>query len=115
MAGLVYIYLFNQLACYQEMLDQMVDVDLVVNFKSKDETIINKQIRGEVETCSHCGRPFSMSQPESSRNNPCLATRTRHAQVQSHAVVGLEGRRLEKVHFQHEQVCIGNFSCTCLL
>ncbi|KAF3336397.1 adenylate kinase 1 [Carex littledalei] len=86
-----------------ELLDQMVDIDLVVNFKSKDETIIKKQIRGEIETCSHCGRPFHMNQPESTRCNPCLATRTQHAQVQSNAVVGLEGSRLEKIHLHCEQ------------
>lgn len=91
----------------------MVDIDLVVNFKSKDETVIKKQIRGEIETCSHCGRPFNMSQPESTRCNPCLAIRTRHAQVQSNAVVGPAGCRPEKIHLQYEQVFISRFSCTC--
>ncbi|KAJ4807780.1 adenylate kinase [Rhynchospora pubera] len=86
-----------------EILDGMVDIDLVVNFKSKDETIIKKQIEGEIGTCSHCGKPFNRSQPETTRCNPCLATHTQHAQVHSSAVVGLDGSRFDRIHLHSEQ------------
>ncbi|KAJ3681147.1 hypothetical protein LUZ60_015636 [Juncus effusus] len=87
-----------------EILDQIADIDLVVNFKSKDENVIKQKLRGQSAICSHCGKPFNMTQPESNGSNPCLDSRTSHGLVRSKSVLGLDNNTyLNKMHAYFEQ------------
>lgn len=84
----------------QEILDQIADIDLVVNFKSVD-CLAKKHFGSQI--CSHCGKSFNAISSESTSQNPCLTTRTRHSQLKPSAAVDTEEIRMEKFHVRSEQ------------
>ncbi|XP_077229100.1 P-loop containing nucleoside triphosphate hydrolases superfamily protein isoform X2 [Tasmannia lanceolata] len=80
----------------QEVLDQIADIDLVVNFKCGEECFVKKHPGSGI--CSHCGESFNMSTSESSGLNPY----SHHSQLKSSATF-LEDAREEKVRIYSEQ------------
>ncbi|XP_077229099.1 P-loop containing nucleoside triphosphate hydrolases superfamily protein isoform X1 [Tasmannia lanceolata] len=79
-----------------EVLDQIADIDLVVNFKCGEECFVKKHPGSGI--CSHCGESFNMSTSESSGLNPY----SHHSQLKSSATF-LEDAREEKVRIYSEQ------------
>ncbi|KAL5221017.1 hypothetical protein ABZP36_025730 [Zizania latifolia] len=84
-----------------EILDEIVDIDLVLNFKCADNCFMKKRCGGDV--CSHCGQLFDTSNAVSTGLNPNLGSCRWPSQVQHAAVVGLEDSRMEKMHAYAEQ------------
>ncbi|XP_020089216.1 probable adenylate kinase 7, mitochondrial [Ananas comosus] len=84
-----------------EILDQITKIDLVVNFKCIDDCLVKKKFGSDI--CSHCRKPFDARNSESTSLNPCLATRTRHAQLKSSTAVDLDDSRVEKIRIYSEQ------------
>ncbi|KAG8086678.1 hypothetical protein GUJ93_ZPchr0010g10625 [Zizania palustris] len=84
-----------------EILDEIVDIDLVLNFKCADNCFMKKRFGGDV--CSHCGQPFDISSTASTGRKPNLGSYTWPCQVQHAAVVGLEESRMEKLRAYAEQ------------
>lgn len=93
-----YIYIF----CLQEILDQIADIDLVVNFKCVEDSLVKKDFGSRI--CSHCGKLFDASNSESTSLNPCLATRTRHSLLKPSSAISKEGSHMEKFCSYAEQV-----------
>ncbi|XP_072970997.1 probable adenylate kinase 7, mitochondrial [Typha angustifolia] len=84
-----------------EILDQIAEIDLVVNFKCMDDCLVNPRFKTDI--CSHCGRTFNATSSESTSLNPCLATRTRHALLKPSAAVDLDDGHVEKLRAYSEQ------------
>ncbi|KAJ6808574.1 putative adenylate kinase 7, mitochondrial [Iris pallida] len=83
-----------------EILDQIADIDLVVNFKSVEDCLVKKHFGSHI--CAHCGKSFYSSDSESTSQNPCLATRTRHTLLKSSAATDTKVS-MEKFHIYTEQ------------
>ncbi|KAL6857179.1 hypothetical protein ACP4OV_018561 [Aristida adscensionis] len=77
-----------------EILDEIVDIDLVLNFKCADDCFMKKRSR---DICSHCGQLFDASNLASTNCNPCVGSFTWHSQISAAGVVGLEESRMEKM------------------
>ncbi|URE44253.1 adenylate kinase [Musa troglodytarum] len=86
---------------FLEILDQIANIDLVVNLQCRDDCLAKKHFGADI--CSHCGKTFDSSNSESTSLNLCLATRTRHAQLKSSAVVDMKDSCMEKFHVYSEQ------------
>ncbi|URE44250.1 adenylate kinase, partial [Musa troglodytarum] len=86
----------------KEILDQIANIDLVVNLQCRDDCLAKKHFGADI--CSHCGKTFDSSNSESTSLNLCLATRTRHAQLKSSAVVDMKDSCMEKFHVYSEQI-----------
>lgn len=78
-----------------EILDEIVDIDLVLNFKCADNCFMKKRYGGDI--CSHCGQLFDVSNPASMERNFW------HAQAQPAAIMGLENARMEKMRSYAKQ------------
>ena len=87
---------------FQEILDEIVDIDLVLNFKCADNCFMKKRSGGDI--CSHCGQLFNVSSPVSREHNLSLGSSTWHAQPQHPSVIGPENSRMEKMRAYAEQV-----------
>ncbi|EES13280.1 hypothetical protein BDA96_07G023700 [Sorghum bicolor] len=84
-----------------EILDEIVDVDLVLNFKCADDCFMKKRSRGDI--CSHCGQLFDVSNSASMNCSPSLGSYTWHSQVEPAGVVGLEASRMERMRTYAKQ------------
>ncbi|KAL6658795.1 hypothetical protein ACP70R_002835 [Stipagrostis hirtigluma subsp. patula] len=84
-----------------EILDEIVDIDLVLNFKCADDCFMKKRSRGDI--CSHCGQLFDASNSASTNCNPCVGSYTWHSQVAPAGVVGLEESRMERMRTYAKQ------------
>lgn len=84
-----------------EILDEIVDVDLVLNFKCADGCFMKKQSRGNI--CAHCGQLFDVSNSASTNCSPSLGSYTWHSQVEPAGVLGLEASRMERMRTYAEQ------------
>lgn len=84
-----------------EILDEIVDIDLVLNFKCADNCFMKRRFGGDI--CPHCGQLFDFSKTASSDRNPSLGSCTWPSQVQHAAVLGLEDSRMEKMRAYAEQ------------
>ncbi|WOK96598.1 putative adenylate kinase 7, mitochondrial [Canna indica] len=84
-----------------EILDQITDIDLVVNLKCVEDCLVKKHFGDLI--CSHCRKAFDASNSESTCLNPCLATRSRHAQLKPYPAVDIKYSRMEKFHVYSEQ------------
>lgn len=84
-----------------EILDEIVDVDLVLNFKCADDCFMKKRSRGDI--CSHCGQLFDVSNSASMNCSPNLGSYTWHSQVEPAGVVGLEASRMERMRTYAKQ------------
>ncbi|ONK80776.1 uncharacterized protein A4U43_C01F21600 [Asparagus officinalis] len=84
-----------------EILNQIADIDLVVNFKCVEDSLVKKDFGSQI--CSHCGKSFDASNSESTSINPCLATRSRHSPLKSSAAIDKEGSHMGKFHAYAEQ------------
>uniref|UniRef100_M8CMH1 adenylate kinase n=1 Tax=Aegilops tauschii TaxID=37682 RepID=M8CMH1_AEGTA len=84
-----------------EILDEIVDIDLVLNFKCADNCFMKKRSGGDI--CSHCGQHFGVSSPVSRERNLSLGSSTWPAQAQHASVIGLENPRMEKMRAYAEQ------------
>ena len=89
---------------FQEILDEIVDIDLVLNFKCADNCFMKKWSGGDI--CSHCGQLFDVNSPVSRERNFSLGSSTWHGQAQQAAmpIIGLENSRLEKMRAYAKQV-----------
>lgn len=92
----------------QEILDEIVDVDLVLNFKCADNCFMKKRSRGDI--CPHCGQLFDVSNSASTNCSPCVGSYTWHSQVEPASVLGLADSRLERMRTYAKQVTVN----TCL-
>ncbi|XP_062196779.1 probable adenylate kinase 7, mitochondrial [Phragmites australis] len=79
-----------------EILDEIVDIDLVLNFKCADDCFMKKRSRGDI--CSHCGQLFDVSNSATTNCSPCLGSYTWPA-----GVVGLEDSRMERMRTYAKQ------------
>ena len=84
-----------------EILDEIVDIDLVLNFKCADNCFMKKRSGGDI--CSHCGQHFGVSSLVSRERNLSLGSSTWPAQAQHASVIGLENPRMEKLRAYAEQ------------
>uniref|UniRef100_A0A0D9X3X2 adenylate kinase n=1 Tax=Leersia perrieri TaxID=77586 RepID=A0A0D9X3X2_9ORYZ len=84
-----------------EILDEIVDIDLVLNFKCADNCFMKRRFGGDI--CPHCGQLFDVSKTASTDRNPSLGSCTWPSQVQHAAVLGLEASRMEKMRTYAEQ------------
>jgi len=84
-----------------EILDEIVDIDLVLNFKCADDCFMKKRSRGDI--CSHCGQLFDVSKSASTNCSPCVGSYTWHSQVEPASVLGLEDSRLERMRTYAKQ------------
>ena len=89
---------------FQEILDEIVDIDLVLNFKCADDCFMKKRSRGDI--CSHCGQLFDVSKSASTNCSPCVGSYTWHSQVEPASVLGLEDSRLERMRTYAKQVMV---------
>jgi hypothetical protein len=89
---------------FQEILDEIVDIDLVLNFKCADDCFMKKWSRGDI--CSHCGQLFDISKSASTNCSPCVGSYTWHSQVEPASVLGLEDSRLERMRTYAKQVMV---------
>eukprot|EP00262_Sarcandra_glabra_P008467 TRINITY_DN22001_c0_g1_i1.p1 TRINITY_DN22001_c0_g1~~TRINITY_DN22001_c0_g1_i1.p1 ORF type:complete len:309 (-),score=42.94 TRINITY_DN22001_c0_g1_i1:223-1095(-) len=64
-----------------EILDQIADIDLVVNFKCMKECLVKKHLGSG--TCSHCGKSFNTSNSEYTSLDPSLTAHSHHALLRS--------------------------------
>ncbi|GJN39800.1 hypothetical protein PR202_gb28942 [Eleusine coracana subsp. coracana] len=87
-----------------EILDEIVDIDLVLNFKCADDCLMKKQSRSDV--CSHCGQLFDTSNSASANCKPFLGSYQWHSQAESAGVVGLGDSRMEKLRTYAKQTKI---------
>ncbi|WVZ95339.1 hypothetical protein U9M48_041120 [Paspalum notatum var. saurae] len=78
-----------------EILDEIVDVDLVLNFKCADDCFMKKRSRGDI--CSHCGQLFDVRNSASTNCSPYLGSYTWNSQVEPAGVLGLEASRMERM------------------
>ncbi|XP_073106609.1 probable adenylate kinase 7, mitochondrial isoform X2 [Elaeis guineensis] len=86
-----------------EILDEITNIDLVVNFKCVEDCLVKKHFGSEI--CSHCGKSFDAGNSESTSVNLCLSTHTRHAFSGTSPTIDVEDARMEKFRFYAEQVC----------
>ncbi|KAG2576399.1 probable adenylate kinase 7, mitochondrial [Panicum virgatum] len=84
-----------------EILDEIVDIDLVLNFKCADDCFMKKRSRGDI--CSHCGQLFDVSKSASMNCSPCVGSYTWHSQIEPASVLGLEDSRLERMRTYAKQ------------
>jgi len=98
---------------FQEILDEIVDVDLVLNFKCADDCFMKKRSRGDI--CSHCGQLFDVSNSASTNCSPSLGSYTWHSQVEPAGVVGLEASRMERMRTYAKQVMVSILSWPCFM
>uniref|UniRef100_J3MPX1 adenylate kinase n=2 Tax=Oryza brachyantha TaxID=4533 RepID=J3MPX1_ORYBR len=84
-----------------EILDEIVDIDLVLNFKCADNCLMKRRFGGDI--CPHCGQLFDVSRTASTDCNPSLGSCTWPSQVQHAAVLGLEDSRMERMRAYAEQ------------
>jgi adenylate kinase len=93
---------FSIVTCiiFQEILDEIVDIDLVLNFKCADNCFMKKRCGGDI--CTHCGQLFDVS--SSRERNLSLRSPTWHPQAQPAALMGLDNSRMEKMRAYAEQV-----------
>ncbi|XP_047073724.1 probable adenylate kinase 7, mitochondrial [Lolium rigidum] len=84
-----------------EILDEIVDIDLVLNFKCADNCFMKRRSGGDI--CTHCGQLFDASSTVSRERNLSLGSPTWHAQAQPASIVGLENPRMEKMRAYAEQ------------
>ncbi|KAF8712729.1 hypothetical protein HU200_010197 [Digitaria exilis] len=84
-----------------EILDEIVDIDLVLNFKCADNCFMKKRSRGDI--CSHCGQLFDVSNSSSLNRNPSVGSYTWHSQVEPASILGLEDSRLERMRTYAKQ------------
>uniref|UniRef100_A0ACD6AJ14 Uncharacterized protein n=1 Tax=Avena sativa TaxID=4498 RepID=A0ACD6AJ14_AVESA len=86
-----------------EILDEIVDIDLVLNFKCADNCFMKKRSGGDI--CTHCGQLFDASNPVSRERNLSFGSSTWHSQAQPSAmpIIGLENSRMEKMRAYAEQ------------
>uniref|UniRef100_A0A0E0LQQ3 adenylate kinase n=1 Tax=Oryza punctata TaxID=4537 RepID=A0A0E0LQQ3_ORYPU len=84
-----------------EILDEIVDIDLVLNFKCADNCFMKRRFGGDI--CPHCGQLFDVSKTVSTDRNPSLGSCAWPSQVQHAAVLGLEDSRMEKMRAYAEQ------------
>lgn len=89
---------------FQEILDEIVDIDLVLNFKCADNCFMKKRSRGDI--CSHCGQLFDVSNSASLNRNPSVGSYTWHSQVEPASILGLEDSRLERMRTYAKQVTV---------
>lgn len=89
---------------FQEILDEIVDIDLVLNFKCADDCFMKKRSRGDI--CSHCGQLFDVSKSASMNCSPCVESYTWHSQIEPASVLGLEDSRLERMRTYAKQVMV---------
>ena len=87
---------------FQEILDEIVDIDLVLNFKCADNCFMKKRSGGDI--CSHCGQLFDVRNAASMDHNLSLGSGIWHAQAKPAAIAGLENSRMEKMRAYAEQV-----------
>ncbi|KAG0494101.1 hypothetical protein HPP92_005095 [Vanilla planifolia] len=85
----------------KEILDQITDIDLVVNFKSAEDCLIKKHFANEI--CTHCGEPFDMLNSHSKFLNPYLATGANSCKLHTSMKVKIDKSRLEKLQMYFEQ------------
>jgi hypothetical protein len=86
----------------QEILDEIVDIDLVLNFKCADDCLMKKQSRSDV--CSHCGQLFDASNSAYANCKPFLGNYSWHSQAEPSGVFGLGDSRMEKLRAYAKQV-----------
>jgi hypothetical protein len=86
----------------QEILDEIVDIDLVLNFKCADGCLMKKQSRSDV--CSHCGQLFAASNSASANCKPFLGSFPWHSEAEPSGIFGLGGSRMEKLRTFAKQV-----------
>ncbi|XP_020593067.1 probable adenylate kinase 7, mitochondrial isoform X1 [Phalaenopsis equestris] len=84
-----------------ELLDQVADVDLVVNFKSSEDSFVKKHIGNDV--CAHCGKIFDIFNSQSTRLNPCLGSSTNHSKLNDSGAFDMEKSCLEKLQMHSIQ------------
>ncbi|KAG0494052.1 hypothetical protein HPP92_005046 [Vanilla planifolia] len=84
-----------------EILDQITDIDLVVNFKSAEDCLIKKHFANEI--CTHCGEPFDMFNSHSKFLNPYLATGANSCKLHTSMKAKIDKSRLEKLQMYFEQ------------
>jgi hypothetical protein len=87
---------------FQEILDEIVDIDLVLNFKCADNCFMKRRSGGDI--CTHCGQLFDASSPVSRERNLSLGSPSWHGQAQPASIIGLENPRMEKMRAYAEQV-----------
>lgn len=84
-----------------EILDQMVDIDLVVNYKSSEDCFVKKHFGNDI--CARCGKIYDIFNSQSTRLNPCLATSSSHSKLNTSASFDIDKSRLEKLQMYSEQ------------
>ncbi|KAH7681120.1 Adenylate kinase/UMP-CMP kinase protein [Dioscorea alata] len=84
-----------------EILDQITDIDLVVNFKCMEDCLVKKHFGSDV--CSYCGKSFDANSLESTSLHPCLATRTGHSRLDTSVTNVMKESHLEKFRMYSEQ------------
>ncbi|KAM0940032.1 putative adenylate kinase [Dioscorea sansibarensis] len=84
-----------------EILDQITDIELVVNFKCMEDCLVKKHFGSDI--CSYCGKSFDANSLEPTSLNPCLATRTKHSQLETSATNVMKESHLEKFRIYSEQ------------
>ncbi|KAL5991086.1 hypothetical protein ACLOJK_011992 [Asimina triloba] len=83
----------------QEILDQIADIDLVVNFKCNKDCLLKKHLGSGI--CACCGKSSNMSSPESASLPLCSTKLAQHTQLNSCAVA--EDAWNEKLRIYAEQ------------
>lgn len=84
-----------------EILDEIVDVDLVLNFKCADDCFMKKRSMGDI--CSHCGQLFDVSNSASTNCSPTIGSYTWHSQVEPAGVLGVKDSRMERMRTYAKQ------------
>lgn len=88
--------------CIQaEILDQIADIDLVVNFKCPEDCLVKTQYGNDL--CAYCGKIYDFFNTQSTRLNPCLQTRTSHSKVNTSVAFDMNKSRLERLQMYSEQ------------
>ncbi|KAK8934958.1 hypothetical protein KSP39_PZI014345 [Platanthera zijinensis] len=84
-----------------EILDQIADIDLVVNFKCAEDCLAKKHFGSDL--CAYCGKIYDIFNTQSTRLNACLVTRTCHSKLNTSATFDMDKSRLERLQLYSEQ------------
>ncbi|XXG89168.1 hypothetical protein AAC387_Pa12g1238 [Persea americana] len=83
-----------------EILDEIADIDMVVNFKCSEECLIKKHLGSGI--CKHCGHSTNLSNAEYYSLNPCSTVLSTESHLNS-AASYVEDAHKEKLRLYAEQ------------